>query len=194
MNPTQYFSFFISTIYHDMVHALLLVQTLHHYSHFPTSILFTSSAFFGGHFISLLSLMRSSLSACENPWKNSTKICTYRKEPTCIKNYTIDSRSSQTTSFFYFSFDFSSSSAMDSTMRKRRNCDGSRTSEKPETMWMYNRVNHRRPEKLWVRYFDEVGSHNFKLWLDDDDSHSQDEDKDTDGSGTKIESRILLLH
>lgn len=89
-------------ISHDMVHALLLVQTLHHYSHFPTSILFTSSAFFGGHFISLLSLMRSSLSACENPWKNSTKICTYRKEPTCIKNYTIDSKSSQTTSFFIF--------------------------------------------------------------------------------------------
>lgn len=55
-------------------------------------------------------------------------------------------------------------------------------------MWMYNHVNHWRPEKLWVRYFDEVGSHNFKLWLDDDDSHSQDEDKDTDGSGTKIES------
>lgn len=50
------------------------------------------------------------------------------------------------------------------------------------------------PEKLWVRYFDEVGNHNFKLWLDDDDSHSQDEDKDTDSSGTKIESRILLLH
>lgn len=61
-------------------------------------------------------------------------------------------------------------------------------------MWMYNHVNHWRPEKLWVRYFDEVGSHNFKLCLDDDDSHSQDEDKDTDGSGTKIESRILLLH
>lgn len=89
-------------ISHDMVHALLLLQTLHHYSHFPTSILFTSSAFFGGHFISLLSLMRSSLSACENPWKNSTKICTYRKESTCIKNYTIDSKSSQTTSFFIF--------------------------------------------------------------------------------------------
>lgn len=48
------------------------------------------------------------------------------------------------------------------------------------------------PEKLWVRYFDQVGSHNFKPWLNDDDSH-EDKDKDTDGSGTKIESRILVL-